>query len=95
MAQIEIILPAMGEGIIEAEAPAADSALASGQHSGVLQTSERQRLVEFGSCVDDSGDGPTARRYIAGAKAAVDGKMEIDALVAYLQQLGTLLQSRR
>ncbi|TDG12031.1 cytochrome-c oxidase, cbb3-type subunit II [Seongchinamella unica] len=32
---------------------------------------------------------------IAGAKAAVEGKKEIDALVAYLQQLGTLLQSRR
>ena len=32
---------------------------------------------------------------IAGASAAVEGKKEIDALVAYLQQLGTLLQSRR
>ena len=32
---------------------------------------------------------------IAGAAAAVAGKKEIDALVAYLQQLGTLLQSRR
>ncbi|MEH6586484.1 MAG: cytochrome-c oxidase, cbb3-type subunit II [Halioglobus sp.] len=32
---------------------------------------------------------------IAGAKAAVEGKKEIDAVVAYLQQLGTLLQSRR
>ena len=32
---------------------------------------------------------------IAGAKAAVEGRKEIDALVAYLQQLGTLLQSRR
>jgi cytochrome c oxidase cbb3-type subunit 2 len=32
---------------------------------------------------------------IAGAAAAVTGKKEIDALVAYLQQLGTLLQSRR
>ena len=32
---------------------------------------------------------------IAGATAAVEGKTEIDALVAYLQQLGTLLQSRR
>jgi len=32
---------------------------------------------------------------IAGAEAAVAGKKEIDALVAYLQQLGTLLQSRR
>lgn len=32
---------------------------------------------------------------IAGAAAAVAGKREIDALVAYLQQLGTLLQTRR
>ena len=32
---------------------------------------------------------------IAGAEAAVAGKKEIDALVAYLQQLGTLLQTRR
>ena len=32
---------------------------------------------------------------IAGAAAAVAGKKEIDALVAYLQQLGTLLQSKR
>ena len=32
---------------------------------------------------------------IAGASAAVQGKKEIDAVVAYLQQLGTLLQSRR
>ena len=32
---------------------------------------------------------------IAGAAAAVEGKKEIDALVAYLQQLGTLLKSRR
>ncbi len=32
---------------------------------------------------------------IAGASAAVAGKSEIDAVVAYLQQLGTLLQMRR
>ena len=32
---------------------------------------------------------------IAGAAAAVAGNKEIDALVAYLQQLGTLLQSKR
>jgi cytochrome c oxidase cbb3-type subunit 2 len=32
---------------------------------------------------------------ISGAAAVVDGKKEIDALVAYLQQLGTLLRSRR
>jgi cytochrome c oxidase cbb3-type subunit 2 len=32
---------------------------------------------------------------IAGARDAVAGKKEIDALIAYLQQLGTLLQVRR
>jgi len=38
---------------------------------------------------------PYTDEDIAGAAAAVEGKKEIDALVAYLQQLGTLLQSRR
>jgi len=32
---------------------------------------------------------------ITGAQAAVGGKKEIDALIAYLQQLGTLIQTRR
>jgi cytochrome c oxidase cbb3-type subunit 2 len=32
---------------------------------------------------------------IAGARDAVADKKEIDALIAYLQQLGTLLQVRR
>ena len=32
---------------------------------------------------------------IAGAAAVVEGKKEIDAVVAYLQGLGTLIQSRR
>jgi cytochrome c oxidase cbb3-type subunit 2 len=32
---------------------------------------------------------------IAGAKAAVQGATEMDALVAYLQQLGTLLKEKR
>lgn len=32
---------------------------------------------------------------IAGAKAAVEGVTEMDALVAYLQQLGTLLKEKR
>ena len=31
---------------------------------------------------------------IEGAKAAVDGKPEIEALVAYLQQLGTVITKR-
>ncbi len=38
---------------------------------------------------------PYTDEDIAGAAAAVEGKKEIDALVAYLQQLGTLLQTRR
>ena len=32
---------------------------------------------------------------IAGATAAVEGKTELDALVAYLQNLGTVISSRR
>jgi cytochrome c oxidase cbb3-type subunit 2 len=38
---------------------------------------------------------PYTDEDINGASAAVAGKTEIEALVAYLQQLGTLLQSRR
>jgi len=38
---------------------------------------------------------PYTDEDIAGAGAAVEGKKEIDAPVAYLQQLGTLLQARR
>jgi cytochrome c oxidase cbb3-type subunit 2 len=38
---------------------------------------------------------PYTDEDISGAKAAVEGRKEIDALVAYLQQLGTLLQTRR
>ena len=38
---------------------------------------------------------PYTDEDISGAQAAVAGKMEIEALVAYLQQLGTLLQTRR
>jgi cytochrome c oxidase cbb3-type subunit 2 len=38
---------------------------------------------------------PYTDEDIAGAEDALAGKKEIDALVAYLQQLGTLLQSRR
>ena len=32
---------------------------------------------------------------ITGATAAVEGKTELDALVAYLQNLGTVISSRR
>ncbi|HAZ94640.1 MAG TPA: cytochrome-c oxidase, cbb3-type subunit II, partial [Porticoccaceae bacterium] len=32
---------------------------------------------------------------IEGAKAAVQGSTEMDALVIYLQQLGTLIQQKR
>jgi cytochrome c oxidase cbb3-type subunit 2 len=38
---------------------------------------------------------PYTDEDIAGAAAAVSGKKEIDAVVAYLQQLGTLLQTKR
>ena len=38
---------------------------------------------------------PYSDESIAGAADAVRGKKEIDALVAYLQQLGTLIQTRR
>ncbi len=38
---------------------------------------------------------PYTDEDIAGAKAAVEGKKEIEALVAYLQNLGLLLKSRR
>lgn len=38
---------------------------------------------------------PYTDEDIAGAKAAVKGVTEMDALVAYLQQLGTLLQQKR
>ncbi len=38
---------------------------------------------------------PYTDEDIAGAAQLVEGKAEVDALVAYLQQLGTLLQSRR
>jgi len=38
---------------------------------------------------------PYSDEDIAGAADAVSGKKEIDALVAYLQQLGTLLQTKR
>lgn len=38
---------------------------------------------------------PYTDEDIAGASAAVKGKYEIEALVAYLQQLGTLLKNKR
>jgi len=38
---------------------------------------------------------PYTDEDIAGATSAVEGRLEIDALIAYLQQLGTLLQTRR
>ncbi|MEZ5567862.1 MAG: cytochrome-c oxidase, cbb3-type subunit II [Halioglobus sp.] len=38
---------------------------------------------------------PYTDEDIAGAAAAVEGSKEIDALVAYLQQLGTLVTARR
>jgi len=38
---------------------------------------------------------PYTDEDIAGASAAVEGKTELDALVAYLQNLGTAISSRR
>jgi len=38
---------------------------------------------------------PYRDEQIAGARAAVQGKKEITALVAYLQQLGTVIEDRR
>ncbi|EGG98152.1 Cytochrome c oxidase subunit CcoO [gamma proteobacterium IMCC2047] len=38
---------------------------------------------------------PYTDEDIAGASKAVKGKTEIDALVAYLQQLGTVIQTKR
>jgi len=38
---------------------------------------------------------PYTDEDIANAKSAVEGKHEIDALISYLQQLGTLIQKRR
>jgi cytochrome c oxidase cbb3-type subunit 2 len=38
---------------------------------------------------------PYTDEDIATADAAVTGKKEVDALVAYLQQLGTLVQTKR
>jgi len=38
---------------------------------------------------------PYSDEDIAGAKDAVKGKTEMDAIVAYLQQLGTLITSKR
>jgi cytochrome c oxidase cbb3-type subunit 2 len=38
---------------------------------------------------------PYTDEQIAGAEAAVAGKTEIDAMVTYLQQLGTLLKQKR
>ncbi|AQA18452.1 cytochrome-c oxidase, cbb3-type subunit II [Halioglobus japonicus] len=55
----------------------------SGEHTAQKMTSLRTVGVPY---TDDD---------IADAAAAVAGKKEIDALVAYLQQLGLLLQSRR
>jgi cytochrome c oxidase cbb3-type subunit 2 len=38
---------------------------------------------------------PYTDEDIAGASAAVEGKTELDAIIAYLQNLGTAISSRR
>jgi len=55
----------------------------TGKHTGAKMKTLRTLGVPY---TDDD---------IAGAQAAVAGKKEIDALIAYLQQLGTLIQTRR
>lgn len=55
----------------------------NGERTGKKMTALRRVGVPY---TDDDIDG---------AAGAVEGKLEIDALVAYLQQLGTLLQTRR
>lgn len=55
----------------------------TGKHTGAKMTTLRTLGV------------PYTDADISGAQAAVEGKKEIDALVAYLQQLGTLIQTRR
>ena len=54
-----------------------------------------QTFEDFEHIIYDNGSDHPADEDISGASAAVAGKKEIEALVAYLQQLGTLLQTRR
>ena len=43
-----------------------------------------------------AGESQANRRYLYfAAKADVEGKTELEAIVAYLQQLGTVLQDKR
>ena len=59
--------------------------LADGKVDGALTTKKMQALRSIGVPYSDAD--------IAGAAAAVEGKTELDALVAYLQGLGTNLKA--
>ncbi|HSD71095.1 MAG TPA: cytochrome-c oxidase, cbb3-type subunit II [Woeseiaceae bacterium] len=60
--------------------------LASAQVDGELVSRKMRALRRLGD--------PYTDEEIAGAAAAVDGKTELDALVAYLQNLGTVRSAR-
>ena len=61
--------------------------LAERQVDGALITSKLEVLQFLGD--------PYTDEQIAGAAAAVEGKSELDALIAYLQELGTNRRDRR
>ena len=61
--------------------------LAERMIDGELLTTKLETLKLLGD--------PYTDEQIAGAAAAVDGKTEMDALIAYLQELGTNRRSRR
>jgi cytochrome c oxidase cbb3-type subunit 2 len=61
--------------------------LAENTLDGVLTPKKMQTLRTLGV--------PYTEADIAGAQAAVAGKTELDALIAYLQNLGTVIKSQR
>ena len=61
--------------------------LADKMIDGDLVTSKMKTLQLLGD--------PYTDEQIAGAKAAVEGRSEMDALIAYLQELGTNRSARR
>jgi cytochrome c oxidase cbb3-type subunit 2 len=61
--------------------------LATGRIDGHFVTSKLEALRTLGA--------PYTDEDVAGAPAAVDGKTELDALVAYLQGLGTAVKRSR
>jgi len=61
--------------------------LAENTLDGVLTPKKMETLRTLGV--------PYTEADIAGAQAAVAGKTELDALIAYLQNLGTVIKSQR